>query len=307
MTSLRGILAPGGWAPDKLRRDAQVLDRVRTVHAAGGLVATICHGPWILISAGILRGRPLTSTVGIRDDVVNAGATWVDEPMRDRRQHRERTRAEGPAGIRCGDAGGTGALGVSGCNGPRWRPDIVSASLPSIHVAPHEAQRLDPSVWATAPTLDEFVRMPIENAELWRTTTRLARLSPDAAARAGALASPARLLVLLEDWCGDAMYSVPFVQRIVDANPRLSMRVLRRDEHETLMASHLSGTARSIPVVMLFDALGGNARGGARALHRCRNGCCVTGSRWTSRFDTKVCAPGMPAIAAPQPPTSCSR
>lgn len=78
--TLAGVLAPGGWAPDKLRRDTQVLDLVRTVHERGELVATICHGPWILISAGIVRGRTLTSTVGIRDDVVNAGATWVDEP-----------------------------------------------------------------------------------------------------------------------------------------------------------------------------------------------------------------------------------
>ena len=77
---MRGVLAPGGWAPDKLRRDPAVLDLVRTVNTRGGLVATICHGPWILISAGIVRGRKLTSTVGIRDDVVNAGATWVDEP-----------------------------------------------------------------------------------------------------------------------------------------------------------------------------------------------------------------------------------
>lgn len=78
--SLVGILAPGGWAPDRLRRDAAVLDLVRAVHAKRRMVATICHGPWILISAGIVRGRRLTSTVGIRDDVVNAGATWVDEP-----------------------------------------------------------------------------------------------------------------------------------------------------------------------------------------------------------------------------------
>ena len=77
---LAGILAPGGWAPDKLRRDPDVLARVREVHAAGKLVATICHGPWILISAGILRGRRLTSTVGIRDDVVNAGAEWLEAP-----------------------------------------------------------------------------------------------------------------------------------------------------------------------------------------------------------------------------------
>ena len=79
--TLAGILAPGGWAPDKLRRDADVLRLVRDVHTAGGLVATICHGPWILISAGIVGGRRLTSTVGIRDDVTNAGATWVDAPV----------------------------------------------------------------------------------------------------------------------------------------------------------------------------------------------------------------------------------
>jgi protease I len=78
---LAGILAPGGWAPDKLRRDATLLQLVRDVHTAGRLVATICHGPWILISAGIVRGRRLTSTIGIRDDLVNAGATWVDEPV----------------------------------------------------------------------------------------------------------------------------------------------------------------------------------------------------------------------------------
>lgn len=78
---LAGVLAPGGWAPDKLRRDPAVLDLVRRVHSDGGLVATICHGPWILISAGIVKGRRMTSTVGIRDDLVNAGATWVDEAV----------------------------------------------------------------------------------------------------------------------------------------------------------------------------------------------------------------------------------
>lgn len=76
---LAGVVAPGGWAPDKLRRDPAVLDLVRAVHGRGALVATICHGPWILISAGIVKGRRLTSTVGIRDDLTNAGATWTDE------------------------------------------------------------------------------------------------------------------------------------------------------------------------------------------------------------------------------------
>ena len=77
---LEGIIAPGGWAPDKIRRDPEVLKRVRELNEAGKLVATICHGPWVLISAGIVRGRKLTSTVGIRDDVTNAGAEWIDAP-----------------------------------------------------------------------------------------------------------------------------------------------------------------------------------------------------------------------------------
>jgi protease I len=78
---LVGVLVPGGWAPDKLRRDPEVLKRVRELHEAGRIVATICHGGWVLASAGIVRGRRMTSTVGIRDDLVNAGAVWVDEPV----------------------------------------------------------------------------------------------------------------------------------------------------------------------------------------------------------------------------------
>ena len=78
---LAGIIAPGGWAPDKIRRNADVLQLVRDLHATGKLVATICHGPWILISAGIVRRRTLTSSPGIRDDVINAGANWVDQAV----------------------------------------------------------------------------------------------------------------------------------------------------------------------------------------------------------------------------------
>ena len=79
--TLAGILVPGGWAPDRLRRDQAVLSRVREVHENGGLVASICHGPWVLISAGIVKGRHLTSTPAIKDDLVNAGATWTDEEV----------------------------------------------------------------------------------------------------------------------------------------------------------------------------------------------------------------------------------
>jgi protease I len=80
-SDLAGIIAPGGWAPDKLRRDADVKRLVRDVHAQGKLVGTICHGPWVLISAGIVKGKKLTGTVGIKDDIENAGAIWVDEPV----------------------------------------------------------------------------------------------------------------------------------------------------------------------------------------------------------------------------------
>lgn len=81
VASVAGVVVPGGWAPDKIRRNPDVLACVRQLHNAGRMVATICHGPWVLISADIVRGRTMTSTVGIRDDVVNAGATWVNEPV----------------------------------------------------------------------------------------------------------------------------------------------------------------------------------------------------------------------------------
>jgi protease I len=76
-----GIVLPGGWMPDKLRRDARVLELVRAFDRQKKLVASICHGPWICISAGIVRGRRYTGSPGIKDDLVNAGALFADEPM----------------------------------------------------------------------------------------------------------------------------------------------------------------------------------------------------------------------------------
>jgi protease I len=74
------VVVPGGWAPDKLRRYESVCTLVRTMYEQGKIVASICHGGLVLISAGILRGHRATGSLGIKDDVVNAGATWVDEP-----------------------------------------------------------------------------------------------------------------------------------------------------------------------------------------------------------------------------------
>ena len=75
-----GIVIPGGWAPDKLRRFGAVTGLVRAIHDAGKPVGIICHGGLVAISAGIIgAGRPATGSLGIKDDLVNAGARWVDE------------------------------------------------------------------------------------------------------------------------------------------------------------------------------------------------------------------------------------
>ena len=76
-----GLVIPGGWAPDKLRRYPAITDLVRAVHDAGKPIGIICHGGLIAISAGIIeRDHPATGSLGIRDDLVNAGARWVDRP-----------------------------------------------------------------------------------------------------------------------------------------------------------------------------------------------------------------------------------
>lgn len=75
-----GILVPGGWAPDKLRRFPMVLNMVKAIYDANKPVGQICHAGWVCISAGILKGKTVTSTPGIKDDMTNAGAIWVDEP-----------------------------------------------------------------------------------------------------------------------------------------------------------------------------------------------------------------------------------
>ena len=74
------LVVPGGFAPDKLRRSATVLDLVRAFDTAGKPIAFICHAGWVPISAQILKGRRATSVGAIRDDMVNAGVDWVDEP-----------------------------------------------------------------------------------------------------------------------------------------------------------------------------------------------------------------------------------
>lgn len=76
-----GILVPGGWAPDKLRRYPEVLEFVKQMDQKKKPIGQICHAGWVLISAKILEGRTVTSTPGIRDDMENAGAIWLDEAV----------------------------------------------------------------------------------------------------------------------------------------------------------------------------------------------------------------------------------
>lgn len=76
-----GLLIPGGFMPDKLRREEKVLSLTRDFFEQGKLVAFICHGGWIPISAKILKGKRATGSLGIRDDLENAGALWVNEAV----------------------------------------------------------------------------------------------------------------------------------------------------------------------------------------------------------------------------------
>jgi len=74
-----GVVVPGGWAPDKLRRYEGVTNLVRETYEQGKIVGSICHAGLVLISAGIVKGHRATGSQGIKDDLINAGATWVDE------------------------------------------------------------------------------------------------------------------------------------------------------------------------------------------------------------------------------------
>ncbi len=74
------VVVPGGWAPDKLRRHEEVTSLVAKAYGQGKIVGLICHAGLVGISAGIVGGHRATGSLGIKDDLVNAGATWVDEP-----------------------------------------------------------------------------------------------------------------------------------------------------------------------------------------------------------------------------------
>jgi len=79
-SSFDAVIVPGGWAPDKIRRIDAVKKIVKTMYDADKIVGMICHAGLVGISAGIVAGHEATGSLGIKDDIVNAGASWRDEP-----------------------------------------------------------------------------------------------------------------------------------------------------------------------------------------------------------------------------------
>lgn len=105
-----------------------------------------------------------------------------------------------------------------------------------------------------ASSFADFVAGATKNQDLWRAVHRLAKLPPELVARASAIPTRWHLLVLTEDWCGDAVNTVPIIVRLADAVPSIDARLLSRDANPDIMDAHLTRGSRSIPVVMALDA-----------------------------------------------------
>ncbi len=107
--------------------------------------------------------------------------------------------------------------------------------------------------WARALPFDAFLETARSNVDLWHALYDRARIPPEVLARATALRIPWHLLVLSEDWCGDAVNTVPVVARLAQLAGNLQLRLLARDDNPDLMDAHLTGSSRSIPVIMALD------------------------------------------------------
>ena len=75
------VFIPGGYAPDRFRRDRETLEFIRKAYMENRIIAAICHGPWALISAGIIKGKRITGFFSIKDDIQNAGAIYTGKPV----------------------------------------------------------------------------------------------------------------------------------------------------------------------------------------------------------------------------------
>ena len=100
---------------------------------------------------------------------------------------------------------------------------------------------------------EQFLEMVAEHRDLWRSLAKRAALPEDLVAHARALPGRWHLLLLSDDWCGDSVNVVPYVARLTEAAPQIDLRILPRDANLDLMDAHLTGTSRSIPVVIVLD------------------------------------------------------
>ena len=112
---------------------------------------------------------------------------------------------------------------------------------------------VDRERFQSAATFAEYLDTVEKNADFWQGAYRTATIPEDLRARAAALDVAWNLLVLSEDWCGDAVQAVPVLARLTEHVPRLSLRILGRDANLDLMDAHLCAGTRSIPVVMALD------------------------------------------------------
>ena len=108
-------------------------------------------------------------------------------------------------------------------------------------------------VYEQAQTFEEFLAGVSANRDLWLALAERASIPPELERRAGALTLRWKLLVVVEDWCGDAVNIVPVIARLAQRTPGLDLRIVGRDTHPAIMDSHLTGTSRSIPIVILLD------------------------------------------------------
>jgi len=100
-SSFQGVIIPGGYAPDKMRRDTAMVKLVADLNKAGKLVASICHGPWLMCEADVLRGRNFTCVSAIKTDCINAGGKYKDaEVVVDKNLITSRTPPDLPAMMR---------------------------------------------------------------------------------------------------------------------------------------------------------------------------------------------------------------
>ena len=102
-------------------------------------------------------------------------------------------------------------------------------------------------------TFADFMARPTKNHELWVAIYKRAAIPIEISARLEALGGHWHLLVLSEDWCGDAVNMVPLIARLTESVSNMDMRILARDENPDIMDAHLTGTSRSIPIVILLN------------------------------------------------------